>query len=209
MVVAFHTSLVIDPLLPRPPKPESSRQKRPRRGGWPLSGALPWQVVKDIHDLAHRADYNAILNIMPQTGTPPERKRFVSRTVARLGQSLHRCGKAHSGTTIYEQTATADLHGHHLFHLDPEDRDILAKYDSIVVLAQTFTGRDRPRVVSYCTKQRVSLPPEHEAKLCNGPVRHLRQRSLPIRGRRVSHTKLALGILVDIEDGRNFGRSPR
>ena len=75
------------------------------------------------------------------------------------------------------------------------------------MLAQTFTGRDRPRVISYCTKQRVSLPPELEAKLCDGPVRHLRQRSLPILGRRVSHTKVALAILVDFDDECNFGRS--
>lgn len=152
---------------------------------------MPWAEVKAISQLAHIAEFNVRLDIMPDEGTDAERKRFISRKIAHLTQTLKRRGRRHVGVTVHEKTATADLHGHHLFRLEPSDFDILASYDGTIIRPLKFRRDQREEKVNYATKQRVALPPDFEKT-----IKHRRQRGVAFRGKRVSYTEAALALMA-------------
>lgn len=170
------------------------RSRRKRKGGWPTSNSLPWQDVKDISALAHRAGYNVLLHIMPVNGNDAERKRFIAQTVAHLGQALQRRGQEHLGTTVYEKQPGVDLHAHHLCRVEKGNERVLANYDGYVVHVELIPRSKLAERIAYVTKQRRPLPPEFEKV-----VGHQRQRGMPIRGPRFSHTRAAKQILLDLD----------
>jgi len=187
-------------------RPANSRagaagKRRSRRhkckGGWPTSKSLKWSDVRDISALAHCANYNVLLHIMPMTGTDAERKRHIARIVAHLGQALQRRGQEHLGTTVYEKKDDADLHGHHLCRIEKGNECVLAKYDGYIVRVEIIPRLKLYERVAYVTKQRRPLAPELE-KVST----HRRQRSLPIKGPRFTHTKAAKQILLDLDHER-------
>lgn len=170
------------------------KRRRKKTGGWKASSGLQWKTVKEISALAHEAEFNVRLDIMPRSGTDAERKRSVSRVVAHLGQALKRRGREHIGVTTYEKSDTVDLHGHHLTRIEPKDRDLIAKYDGSVTHVITFPARERADRVNYATKQRLPFSPEYEK---NSP--HKRQAGAPIKGPRVSYTGAAKLIVEELE----------
>lgn len=187
-------------------RPANSRagaagKRRSRRhkgkGGWPTSKSLKWSDVTDISALAHHASLNVLLHIMPTTGSDGERKRHIALLVARLGQALHRRGKEHVGTTVYEKQMNADLHAHHMCRIEKCDECVLANYDGYVVDVERVPRSKLYERVAYITKQRRPLAPELE-KVST----HRRQRSLPIKGPRFSHTRAAKQILLDLDQER-------
>lgn len=151
---------------------------------------LEWGVVKQISALAHDAQFNVRLDIMPPSGTDAQRKRFISRKVAHLGQSLKRRGRNHVGVTVYEKRPGIDLHGHHLVRIEPKDLDLLQQYRDAIVKPLKFSRREINDKVDYATKQRLPLSPEFE-KNCS----HQRQAGSAIRGPRASYTAAARSII--------------
>lgn len=173
------------------------RSRRKRKGGWPTSKSLRWWDVKDISALAHRAGYNVLLHIMPVNGNDAERKRFLAQTVAHLGQALHRRGQEHVGTTVYEKQPGVDLHGHHLCRVEKGNERVLANYDGYIIDVELIPRSKLAERIAYVTKQRRPLPPGLEKV-----VAHQRQRGMPIRGPRFSHTRAARQILLDLDHAR-------
>ncbi len=185
-------------------------RRRSPKGGWRSSNTIPWATVKDVSALAHEVRYNAILHIMPASGTDAERKRSIALVTGHLGQELHRRDQEHVGTTIYEKkmatetAAAVDLHAHHLCRIEARDRDILAKYDGYIVDVDLInTSKDLRSWLAYCLKQRAPLPPAFEALVRQT---HGRAPGAPIRGPRFTHTKAARQIQLDLEHERVLAR---
>ncbi len=168
------------------------RSRRKLKGGWPTSKSLRWRDVRDISALAHRAGYNVLLHIMPVSGNDAERKRFIAQKVAHLGQALHRRGQEHVGTTVYEKQPGADLHGHHLCRVEKSNERVLANYDGYIIDVEPIPRSKLAERIAYVTKQRRPLPP-------GLVVAHQRQRGMPIRGPRFSHTRAAKDILLELD----------
>jgi hypothetical protein len=150
--------------------------------------------VKRIHALAHEAErcgcrLTHLITVMPDTGADMERKRECARIVAHLGQALKRHGKQHVGVTVYEKSAGADLHAHHLVHIP---RGELALVERLHNLPKVHV---RPTVltdIGYITKERRPLPPEVEAH-----VNHRRKKGAPIPGKRWTATSAALELITE------------
>jgi len=183
---------------------KSAFSKPRRRGGWKSSTSIPWRVVKDIHALGHHERFNTVVHIMPDQGDDRERKRFISRFIARLGQVLKRNGEPHTGVTIYEKRDDVDLHAHHLCRVCYRLRWVIARLaNGSLIMIEFFRSNELDRWLAYCTKQRASLPPELEAKVHRN---HPRQKSVPIRGVRVSFTSSARDALTGIAEAENAAR---
>ena len=179
----------------------AGKRRSRRKGGWRTSKSLKWVDIEDISALAHRANCNVLLHIMPTTGNDAERKRFIANVIAHLGQALHRRGQEHVGTTVYEKQPGVDLHGHHLCRVEKANKRVLANYDGYVIDVELVPRSKLGERVAYITKQRRPRPPELE-KVST----HRRQRSLPIKGPRFSHTGAAKQILLDLDHERAVKR---
>ena len=188
------------PALPGSVTGSKARPKKAPAGGWRSSTGLTLAIVRDISDLAHHADFNVMITIMPIGGTDADRKRCISREVAHLGQAFKRRGQLHVGVTIYEKSSTADLHGHHVCHVDKANLELLKKFDGKVVHVRLFQAGGRADVIAYCTKQRLPQAPGFERT-----IGHRREKGMSIRGPRWSTTLAARGVLLDLDDERNHG----
>jgi hypothetical protein len=170
------------------------RRKPKRAGGWPSSPSLPWKDVKRIDALAHEAErcgcrLTHLITVMPDPGDDMGRKRECARIVAHLGQSLKRHGKPHVGVTVYEKSAGADLHAHHLVHIP---RGEFALVERLHAPPMVHVRRSAPTDIGYITKERRPLPPEVEAH-----VKHRRKKGAPIPGKRWTATSAALELITE------------
>jgi hypothetical protein len=180
-----------------PPKQRGTSRRtarRSRKGGWRSPSGLTWTEVKDISRLAHAADFNVYLDIMPCEGSDQQRKRWCVDVVRKLGQSLKRRGRPHIGVTTFEKSSAASLHGHHICRIEKRDFDLLDRYSNETIVARSFVRSRLSQVVAYRTKQRLPLSPTFEAV-----TNHQRQKGAPIRGRRASFTRAAREFLASLQ----------
>lgn len=177
------------------PTPRTNSAARDRHGGWQSSPRLTWSEVKEIDDVIRelvrlRVRPTHLVTVMSPSGTDSERKRFCGRTFAHLGQSLKRHSKPHIGLTIFENSADADLHAHHLVHVPREERHTVERFHNPPLITVTPI-RNLVGLVGYLTKQRQRLPPDFEKKI-NRPW----QRCQPVPGKRWTTTAAASAALV-------------
>jgi hypothetical protein len=178
-------------------------QRKPKRaGGWPSSPSLPWEDVKRIHALAHEAErcgcrLTYLITVMPDTGDDMGGKRQCARIVAHLGQSLKRHGKPHVGVTVYEKSAGANLHAHHLAHIP---RSEIALVERLHAPPMVHARRSAPTDIGYITKERCPLPPEFERQ-----VTHQRKKCQRMPGKRWAATSAAVALIEPMQTTRWVG----
>jgi hypothetical protein len=183
---------------PRPEQRPTRKPRQSRRGGWPSSGCLSWQEVKEIDSSVHElVGYGCapthLVTIMPMSGDASARKRVCTRETAHLGQALKRHGRPHIGLTIFEHPTGADLHAHHLVYAPLDERGTVERrHRPPEVHVERI--RDLREVIDYVTKQRRRLSPEFEAR-----IRRSWQRTRLLPGKRWTVTGDARALLAESE----------
>lgn len=166
-----------------------------KKGGWGATKYLTWQQVKDVKYLVKEAKLNVCLHIMPDTGDDKQRKRFIQKITAHIGQAIKRRGYEHCSVTVFEKGGpkNCDLHGHFMLHIDKANHDIIDRYADGKVIDVDHLPRplDRDAMANYITKQRRPLSPDFEKQ-----NRHRYEKEpAPIHGKRISFSKEAKAIL--------------
>jgi hypothetical protein len=178
-----------------------------RRGGWPPTRWLAWDDVKEIVSIIHELTRlgfapTHLITIMPHEGNDSDRKRFCTRETAHLGQALKRHSAVHVGITIFENSATADLHAHHLVHVPRGERaTVERRHRPPEVHVRRI--RTLEAVLRYLTKERRHLSPDFEER-----IRRRWQRCRPVPGKKWTMTRKAKELLGGGEP-YGYGEAPK
>lgn len=184
----------------RPKRLTKGRRKGKR--GPKGSTCLTMQQVRELDDFGFRVKragkiLNRMVTIRAPKGVPDAvGKRFISRTVAHVGQALQRRDHPHVGVTVYEKHP--HLHAHHLLHVSRAKSEVVDRFhDGEGVHVRPADDG----AISYVSKQRKRCPPDWERELHKQGLGW--RPSARIEGPRVSFTKAARQLL-----DRTTSRSP-